>query len=138
MNFSFLGDTLQLKNLNLIYIQPDDWVFLENLTNLETIFINTCPNGNIQLNLINNINLIYIEVKYCNLNTFPELRNIPSSLEYLNLSWNNIATIPDFYKNQTVFLVFLYRNAIRSFDHPFILFSDPSETLPRKYIQNLN
>jgi hypothetical protein len=133
-DFSFLKDTVHLKNLFFVNAHPDDWSFLEDLPYLEKLYIISCSNMNMQLNLANNVHLEYLEIKYSNLETFPELIHIPPSLKYLNLSNNTIRTIPKFYMTQSDFLIFLYQNKVSPFVNDFIFFDSPEKILPEKYI----
>jgi Leucine-rich repeat (LRR) protein len=137
-DFSFLQDAENLKNLFLVGTNIKDLTFIENLPYLEKFYIIDCLQINrIPIDLKNNERLEYLEVKYCNLAEFPVMLNIHPSLKYLNLSWNNISVIPNRYKRQDNFVIFLYRNNVDYFKDKFIIFDDPADILPNEFVVNI-
>jgi hypothetical protein len=136
-DFSFLQDAKNLRNLFLVSVHIKDWAFLEHLPYLEKLYIIACSRINTEIDFDRNIRLEYIEIRSCGLVAFPELYNLPLSLKYLNLSWNNIRVIPDWYKRQNYFLIFLYQNNVDYFQDKFIIFDEPADVLPDKFVVNI-
>jgi Leucine-rich repeat (LRR) protein len=133
-NFSFLRDSKNLREVAFVEVHPESWTFIENLVNLEIIYIRSCRTPNMRLDLSKNTKLKYLEISNGSLDTYPELIHIPSSLEYLNLSYDNIQFIPEDKKQENNFVTILFRNRIEYYESKSFLFNDPKDILPSKYI----
>ena len=135
-DFSFLEDTINLRKAVFVMVRPIDWRFIEKLPYIECLYIRACNIKSIELNLYNNSRLKYLEISNGSLDFYPCLINIPSSLEYLNLSYNRISSIPDDKKNKYNFLTTLASNQIEHFESNYITFKKPEDILPPEYIIN--
>jgi Leucine-rich repeat (LRR) protein len=135
-DFAFLSDAKYLRKLVLCTVSPNDLSIIEYMPNLEILILRACILNENILDLNNNHKLKYIELSYCRLNSFPYLKNVPSSLEYLNLSNNNIEgfQVSDF--ENTTSKILLYNNKIKNIDSENIIFDNPDEFLPELYKMN--
>ena len=94
-NLFFLADVPHLKRLFIEYIAENiDWRFVEQLPNLQVLYVESYFQPTISIDLINNRNLEYIGFSSGVLESFPAIYNVPISLKYLNLEGNKIAYLP--------------------------------------------
>jgi hypothetical protein len=135
-DFSFLEDVPHLKKAVFVLVHPSDWTFIKKLPNIEYLYIRSCATEYMRIDFINNKNLRYLEISNGSLVSYPELLNIPSLLEYLNLSFNKIKTIPEDRKNSMDFITILYATNVEHFESKSILFVHPKSILPSQYIIN--
>jgi hypothetical protein len=133
-DFSFLKDARQIKRIALVLVRPKSWDFIESLVNIEEIYIRSSRVKNIRLDLSRNTKLKYLEISGGILDVFPELINVPPSLEYLNLSFNNIQSVPAENREYDGLITLLYANKVEYFESKNILFGNPRDILPSEYI----
>lgn len=76
-------------------LQYIDWGFIEDLPNLEVLYVNFYRQPTVSINLKNNKHLEYIGFTTGILDIFPKLYSVPNSLKYLNLEGNNITSLPE-------------------------------------------
>jgi len=94
-NLFFLSEILNLKRLFIEYITENiDWGFVEQLPNLQVLYVESYFQPTISINLINNKNLEYLGFSSGVLEAFPSIYNVPVSLKYINLEGNKISSLP--------------------------------------------
>jgi hypothetical protein len=114
-DFSFLTEVPHLKKLFINYnMQNIDWSFIEHLTELEVLHVESYRQPQISIDLKNNKYLEYIGFTQGRLETFPTLYNVPDSLKYLNLEVNNITSLPVDFNMYSHATVFLYINPFKA------------------------
>lgn len=100
-DYSFVSND-NIKILAFDYCTIKSINFISNLPNLEVLFINSCDIKDFNLDLINNkkikvirFNNLSISGEKNRIKTIPNIINVPDSLKYLDMSFNEIEYISD-------------------------------------------
>jgi Leucine-rich repeat (LRR) protein len=136
-DYSFLKKAKTLEKLVITY-GPDtsDWTFIEELSNLKILFIEGYRQKNIALDLTNLTSLEYLPIFGSDLESFPDIKNIPRSLKYLNLTSNKISSLPPDFGQYSHTTIFLKANPIENqgIKKRNIIFDWARNFLPEEYI----
>ena len=120
-DYSFLSDNDNIEILAFDNCKVDDFKFVSKLPKLKILVINSSRVKNFSFDLTNNqklemlqLNNIRIGDSVDRVTTVPELYNVPRSLKYLDLSFNEITLIcPEFIEaTKSVMAIFLSGNSI--------------------------
>ncbi|ULQ58796.1 hypothetical protein K7I13_09575 [Brucepastera parasyntrophica] len=133
-DFSFLTDVPGLKKLVIVSIIPENWDFLKDLKKLEILSLRGYPKKTIILDLQYNTVLEYLEFYSGTLDTYPDLLNVPDSLQYLNLSYTYITDIPQDKESVTGYTTIIYPNKLKRTVEGKFIFKKAEAVLPEKYI----
>jgi hypothetical protein len=136
LDYSFLKNVPWIKKIVLLYgPNINDWTFIQELPNLEILYIDGYNRGTIKLDLRNNISLEYLALCNGSLEFFPELNNIPKSLKYINLTVNKINNLPCNFSRFNDIKIFIKLNLLNETSYYTNLIFDWAENnLPKKFI----
>jgi Leucine-rich repeat (LRR) protein len=133
-DYSFIQEAINLKKIIISFTHATDWTFIESLPYLEILCIQYLDKKELKLNLVNNNRLVYLEIRNSNLETFPDLFNIPSTLQYINLAGNKIRQLPENFLYQENIKIFFKFNPLENTNYKNVILEWPEEILPQEYI----
>jgi len=133
-NFDFITVNQKIETLVISDCKIDDFNFLKKMPNLKILVFQTCSANYDKIDLINNEKLEYLSITNACLEKFPDIENMPSNLQYLNLSFNKISSLSlsKQSRHMNVSNIFIFNNPITDKLNNFKVDID---SLPRKYRQ---